>query len=171
MTNTAQIQVALAQTVQTLGTPTVLLNNAGIVVNGTLEELSEAQWDRQFDVNVKSIYLVSREVIPLLRAAGGGSIINMGSESAFVGFPMHPGVLCVEGSGGASDAVHGSALCTGEDPGKFDLPGYDQDGSVSIVSGDAGRPGGGECRDYAHAPTGAGHAGRYWLGGCLSGIG
>ena len=91
ITSTADIDQALEQVVARLGLPNVLFNNAGIVVVGGIEELSEADWDRQYAVNVKSIYLVSGRVIPLMRQArGGGSIINMGSESAFVGFPMHP---------------------------------------------------------------------------------
>ena len=67
-----------------------MFNNAGIAVVGELEEISPEDWDRQYNVNVKSIYLVSRSVIPAMRQVGGGSIINMGSESAYVGFPMHP---------------------------------------------------------------------------------
>ena len=85
-----QITNALAQTVAAFGPPTVLVNNAGIAIVGDVEQISEADWDRQFAMNVKSIYLVSRQVIPYMRQAGGGSIINMASESAFVGFPMHP---------------------------------------------------------------------------------
>jgi NAD(P)-dependent dehydrogenase (short-subunit alcohol dehydrogenase family) len=90
VTAAAESDAALAQVVATLGLPNVLFNNAGIAVVGGVEEISEADWDRQFAVNVKSIYLVSGRVIPYMRQAGGGSIINMGSESAFVGFPMHP---------------------------------------------------------------------------------
>jgi NAD(P)-dependent dehydrogenase (short-subunit alcohol dehydrogenase family) len=86
----ADITQAAQATVEQLGLPNVLFNNAGIAIVGGVEEISEAEWDRQYAVNVKSIYLVSRRVIPLIRQAGGGSIINMGSESAFVGFPMHP---------------------------------------------------------------------------------
>lgn len=90
VTEAAQIDNAVAKVVSELGTPNVLFNNAGIAVIGELEEISEVDWERQYAVNVKSIYLVSRAIIPLLRNAGGGSIINMASESAFVGFPMHP---------------------------------------------------------------------------------
>ena len=90
VTDTAQIESAVAQVTSELGTPNVLFNNAGIAVVGELEEISEADWDHQYAVNVKSIYLVSRAIIPLMRSAGGGSIINMASESAYVGFPMHP---------------------------------------------------------------------------------
>ena len=73
-----------------MGIPNVLFNNAGIAVVGEIEEISEEEWDHQYAVNVKSIYLVSRVVIPNMRQIGGGSIINMASESAYVGFPMHP---------------------------------------------------------------------------------
>jgi NAD(P)-dependent dehydrogenase (short-subunit alcohol dehydrogenase family) len=90
VTKAADITRAAQETVDQLGLPTVLFNNAGIAIVGGVEEISEAEWDRQYAVNVKSIYLVSRRVIPLMRQAGGGSIINMASESAFVGFPMHP---------------------------------------------------------------------------------
>ena len=90
VTDASEIAAATQRVVGELGAPNVLFNNAGIAVVGELEEIAEADWDRQYAVNVKSIYLVSRAVIPLMRDAGGGSIINMASESAFVGFPMHP---------------------------------------------------------------------------------
>jgi NAD(P)-dependent dehydrogenase (short-subunit alcohol dehydrogenase family) len=90
VTDGASIGAAVAQTVEQLGLPTVLFNNAGTAIVGGVEELTEEQWDRQYAVNVKSIFLVSKHVIPHMRAAGGGSIINMGSESAYIGFPMHP---------------------------------------------------------------------------------
>lgn len=90
VTDAAQIEEATQQVTSELGTPNVLFNNAGIAVVGELEHISETEWDRQYEVNVKSIYIVSRAIIPLMRKVGGGSIINMGSESAFVGFPMHP---------------------------------------------------------------------------------
>jgi len=90
VTDATQIADAAQHVTSELGTPNVLFNNAGIAVVGELEDISEADWDRQYAVNVKSIYLVSRAVIPLMREAGGGAIINMASESAYVGFPMHP---------------------------------------------------------------------------------
>ena len=90
VTDATQIKDAAQHITSELGTPNVLFNNAGIAVVGELEHISEADWDRQYAVNVKSIYLVSRAIIPLMREAGGGAIINMASESAYVGFPMHP---------------------------------------------------------------------------------
>ena len=90
VTKSHEIEKAVEKTVSHLGLPHILFNNAGIAVVGELEEISPEDWDRQYAVNVKSIYLVSRAVIPVMRQVGGGSIINMGSESAYVGFPMHP---------------------------------------------------------------------------------
>ena len=90
VTQATDIDQAVERVTSELGLPNVLFNNAGIAVVGGVEELTEAEWDHQYAVNVKSIFMVSRRVIPLMRQAGGGSIINMGSESAFVGFPMHP---------------------------------------------------------------------------------
>jgi len=90
VTRAEAVDAAVEATRQDLGLPNVLVNNAGISIPQGLEEMSEADWDRTFAVNVKSVYLLSRRVIPLMRQAGGGSIINMASESAFIGFPMHP---------------------------------------------------------------------------------
>lgn len=90
VTSDADITSAAEEVLNRFGPPNVLFNNAGIAIVGGVEELTEDQWDRQYAVNVKSIFLVCRRVIPLIRQAGGGSIINMASESAFVGFPMHP---------------------------------------------------------------------------------
>ena len=57
----------------------ILFNNAGIIRRASVLELSEEDWDRVMAVNVKSMFLMSREVIPLMAQAGGGSIINMAS--------------------------------------------------------------------------------------------
>ena len=90
VTESSEIDAAIDELTSSLGDPVVLVNNAGTSITGTVEEISEEDWDRQYRINVKSMYLVSRRVIPLMRKVGGGSIINMGSESAFVGYPIHP---------------------------------------------------------------------------------
>ncbi|HLJ72915.1 MAG TPA: SDR family oxidoreductase, partial [Roseiarcus sp.] len=69
---------------------TILVNNAGISIPGGLEEMTEEEWSATFAVNVGAIHLLGRRVIPMMRAAGGGAIVNIASESAFIGFPMHP---------------------------------------------------------------------------------
>ena len=65
----------------------ILFNNAGIIRRASVVELSEADWDRVMEVNVKGIFLMSRQVIPFMAAAGGGSIINTGSGWGLTGGP------------------------------------------------------------------------------------
>jgi NAD(P)-dependent dehydrogenase (short-subunit alcohol dehydrogenase family) len=57
----------------------VLDNNVGIAEVGGLVEVSEADWDRVFAVNLKSAYLTMKQTIPLMVRQGGGSIINISS--------------------------------------------------------------------------------------------
>jgi NAD(P)-dependent dehydrogenase (short-subunit alcohol dehydrogenase family) len=63
----------------------ILVNNAGVLVPGTAESLSEDQWDQTFGTNVRGLWLLARAVLPHMRAAGGGSIINIGSVLSFLG--------------------------------------------------------------------------------------
>ncbi|MBZ5574874.1 MAG: glucose 1-dehydrogenase [Acidobacteriia bacterium] len=69
----------LDQTVAHFGAINVLLNNAGVLHPGTVEQISEAQWDETFNVNVRGLWLLSRAVLPHMRKAGGGSIVNVAS--------------------------------------------------------------------------------------------
>ena len=75
----------VAQTVKRWGGLHVLVNNAGVLIPGTAESLSEAQWDETFDTNVRGLWLLSRAALPHLRRAGGGSIINISSVLGLVG--------------------------------------------------------------------------------------
>ena len=73
-----------------LGGLDALVNNAAIVEGLTrrgFEEIDEDEWDRVLTVNVKGTWLCARALVPLMREAGGGSIVNMASEVAFSGSP------------------------------------------------------------------------------------
>ena len=63
----------------------VLFNNAGILVEGTIDKVSEESWDRIMDVNVKGVFLMTKEVIPIMLKQGSGSIVNNASCSGLVG--------------------------------------------------------------------------------------
>ncbi len=63
----------------------ILFNNAGIIRRATVMDLSEDDWDRVMAVNVKSIYLLSREVIQHMEKQGAGSIINTASGWGLAG--------------------------------------------------------------------------------------
>lgn len=69
----------VATAVEAFGGIDVVFNNAGIIRRTTVEEMSVNDWDRVFAVNVRSIFLMCRAVVPVMAAAGGGSIINTGS--------------------------------------------------------------------------------------------
>jgi len=75
----ADIEKVIERTVKAFGEVNVLVNNAGILHIGTAEQITEAQWDETFNTNVRGLWLFSRAVLPLMRKAGGGSIINVAS--------------------------------------------------------------------------------------------
>jgi NAD(P)-dependent dehydrogenase (short-subunit alcohol dehydrogenase family) len=74
-----EVAHVVEQTVTHFGGLNVLLNNAGLLHVGTAEQITEEQWDETFNVNVRGLWLLSRAVLPAMRKAGGGSIINMAS--------------------------------------------------------------------------------------------
>ncbi|MRX49659.1 glucose 1-dehydrogenase [Paracoccus sp. S-4012] len=60
----------------------ILVNNAGVThLPALMEEVTEADFDRVFNVNCKSIYLTAREIVPLMKQSGGGAIVNMASTA------------------------------------------------------------------------------------------
>jgi NAD(P)-dependent dehydrogenase (short-subunit alcohol dehydrogenase family) len=81
----AQCRNAVDRTITTFGKIDILCNNAGIAIRKDVVELQEEEWDRATDVTLKSIYLLSHEVIPKMIQNGGGSIINTGSGWALKG--------------------------------------------------------------------------------------
>ena len=74
-----EIVRVVEQTAGHFGACNVLLNNAGVLHIGTAEQITEEQWDESFNINVRGLWLLSRAVLPHMRKAGGGSIINMAS--------------------------------------------------------------------------------------------
>ena len=76
------VENALRTTTQKFGRVDILFNNAGIVPTGKLEATSEEQWDQAMAINVKGMYLFCHAVIPLMKAQGGGVILNTASATA-----------------------------------------------------------------------------------------
>lgn len=104
----------------------VLLNNAGTAIQGKVDVLSEEDWDKTFSVNVKSMFLCSKFVIPIMRKQGGGVIINQASESGLIGFPMHPAYCASKAAvinltrsmatGHAHEGIRVNCICPGTIP-------------------------------------------------------
>ena len=71
----------------------VLYNNAGVELSKNILEMSEEDWDRVMDVNVKGMFLVCRELLPLMIDSCGGAVVNTSSISGIVGWPAY-GAYC-----------------------------------------------------------------------------
>jgi 3alpha(or 20beta)-hydroxysteroid dehydrogenase len=65
----------------------VLVNNAGIVVFGSIDDLAQADWQRTIDINLTGVWLGMHHVVPSMRRAGGGSIVNISSTAGLQGYP------------------------------------------------------------------------------------
>jgi len=85
VTRAADCRRAVERTVAGLGGLHILFNNAGIIRRATILDTSEEDWDLTMRVNVKSIYLMCREAIPVMARAGGGSIVSTASDWGLVG--------------------------------------------------------------------------------------
>jgi NAD(P)-dependent dehydrogenase (short-subunit alcohol dehydrogenase family) len=85
------VAYAFGEVVAHFGKIDILVNNAGIAgANKPTHELTEAEWDRVQAVNVKGVFFCTKHAIPQMKAAGGGSIINLSSIYGLVGGPDVP---------------------------------------------------------------------------------
>ena len=92
-----------------LGPITILVNNAGVGGFGPIQEKSEEEWERVLNTNLKSVFLTSRAVAPLMIRRGGGDIINISSlagKNTFAG----GGIYCASKWG-----LQGLSGCMAED--------------------------------------------------------
>ena len=109
VTDANQVSDLAAKTEAALGAINILVNNAGIGLFGPAHEKSEADWDRVLDSNLKSVFLVSRAVVPSMIRRGSGDIINISSlagKNTFAG----GGIYCASKWG-----VMGLSGCMMED--------------------------------------------------------
>lgn len=73
------IKTAFAEVLQAFGAVHVLVNSAGVIGKWTLQNMSEAEWDRVLDINLKGTALCTQAVIAPMRAQGGGAVVNVSS--------------------------------------------------------------------------------------------
>ena len=99
VTNSAEIDAAVRSTLTAFDRIDVLINNAGAShVNKPVTEISEAELDRVFAVNVKGLFLFSQAMVPVFRRQGGGAIVNIGSTA---GLRPRPGLSAYNATKGA----------------------------------------------------------------------
>ena len=85
VTREADWQEVVARALDAFGRLDVLVNNAGIAVLKPLEQLSLADWNRQLEVNLTSVFLGCKHAAAALRRSGGGSIVNLSSVAGMIG--------------------------------------------------------------------------------------
>ncbi len=86
----ADVRRMVEETVERHGRVDILVNNAGLYATlplGPFEEISVSDWRRVMDVNVMSMFLTCRTVVPVMRGQGGGRIVNISSGTPFRGVP------------------------------------------------------------------------------------
>ena len=81
--NAADVRNLIETAVDAFGGVDVLYNNSGVVRYGTVEQLTEDDWDLQVDTNLKGSFLTCKYAIPEMRKRGGGAIVNTASVQAF----------------------------------------------------------------------------------------
>src|SRR5262249_37675293 len=81
----ADVKRMIEATVERFGRLDVLVNNAGYGIAGTVMETDEDAWDALMAVNVRGVFLCSKHAIPVMKANGGGTIVNTASVVAAVG--------------------------------------------------------------------------------------
>jgi 3-oxoacyl-[acyl-carrier protein] reductase len=109
ITRSADVSSLVEAAQHALGPISILVNNAGIGGFGPVHEKSEADWDKVLDTNLKSLFLISRAVVPSMIRRGGGDIVNISSlagRNTFAG----GGLYCASKWG-----VYGLSGCMAED--------------------------------------------------------
>ncbi|AMM25421.1 SDR family NAD(P)-dependent oxidoreductase [Variovorax sp. PAMC 28711] len=90
VTSEASVQALFDAVRERCGRLDILVNNAGSTVRKPVDQLSLAEWNQVMDTNLTSAFLCSRAAHPLMKAAGGGKVINIGSMMSIFGAPYAP---------------------------------------------------------------------------------
>jgi 3-oxoacyl-[acyl-carrier protein] reductase len=97
------VNALVEHTIKTFGAPDIVVNNAGVThLNKPLLDVTEAEFDRVYDINVKSIFFMTHAVIPHMRKKGKGVILNIGSTA---GIRPRPGLTWYNGSKAAVNII------------------------------------------------------------------
>ena len=84
VTKEEEVKSAVSKVLEVFSHIDILLNNAGIAVRGGVETLTEDEWDKSFNVNVKGMYLLSKYIIPGMKERKYGKIVNIASVNAVI---------------------------------------------------------------------------------------
>ncbi|MCF8070403.1 MAG: glucose 1-dehydrogenase [Desulfobacterales bacterium] len=102
------VQKMVKKTVDRFGRIDILVNNAGIYLEKRVEETTEDEWDQIININLKGVFLCSKAVYPHFKKQGGGTIVNMSSDSGVSGNPDEA-AYCAS-KGGVTNLTRAMAL-------------------------------------------------------------
>jgi 2-keto-3-deoxy-L-fuconate dehydrogenase len=128
VTDDDAVRRGVRDAVEHLGRLDVLVNNAGIGAQGTVEDNDDAEWQRVFDVNVFGIVRVTRAALPYLRQSPHAAIVNTCSIAATAGLPQRALYSATKGAvlsltlAMAADHVDDGVRVTCVNPGTVDTP-------------------------------------------------
>jgi NAD(P)-dependent dehydrogenase (short-subunit alcohol dehydrogenase family) len=89
VSNETQVDAMFAEIKSRWNTLDAMINNAGIAgPTGKVEEVSLEDWQRTIGINLTGLFLCTRRAVPMIKAAGGGSIVNMSSVAGRLGYPL-----------------------------------------------------------------------------------
>jgi len=97
VTSESACRKMIDDTVARFGRLDILINNAGINIRKTPQELTLAEWRQVIDVNLTSIFVCSQAAYPAMQKAGGGKIINIGSMMSIFAAPFAPAYAASKG--------------------------------------------------------------------------
>jgi NAD(P)-dependent dehydrogenase (short-subunit alcohol dehydrogenase family) len=121
-------QETVEEVFASIGDFNILVNNAGIAHIGNIENTSQADFERIYNVNVKGAYNCLKAAIPVMKNKGGGTILNMASIAALVGIPdrfaysMSKGALQAMTLSIARDYLHQNIRCNSISPARVHTP-------------------------------------------------
>ncbi|MGW5459024.1 SDR family NAD(P)-dependent oxidoreductase [Streptomyces sp. NPDC003996] len=128
VTDDASVRLAVERAAEDLGGLDVLVNNAGIGAQGTVEDNDDAEWQRVFDVNVLGMVRTARAVLPHLRRSDHAAIVNTCSIAATAGLPQRALYSATKGAvysltlAMAADHVREGIRVNCVNPGTADTP-------------------------------------------------
>lgn len=80
-----QVQAAFDRIMTNLGKVDILLNNAGVAIRGSVDQIEEEDWDRSMNINVKGPYFMAKYAVPIMKSQKYGRIVNVSSVNAVLG--------------------------------------------------------------------------------------
>ncbi|WP_179118118.1 SDR family NAD(P)-dependent oxidoreductase [Saccharothrix sp. ALI-22-I] len=128
VTDDVTVRAAVEQAAQRLGGIDILVNNAGIGAQGTIEDNTDDEWRRVFDVNVLGIVRTTRAALPHLRRSRSAAIVNTCSIAATAGLPDRALYSSTKGAvlaltrATAADLMHSGIRVNCVNPGTADTP-------------------------------------------------